>query len=330
VHENTCSTSFYGVKAIILNMNSSMVTEGMTVSGPKPRWLRRRLPHPGQSSTVMAAIKTRGLHTVCEEAHCPNQLECFGSGIATFLLLGPSCTRRCTFCSVDKSPVRKPDPGEPQRTAEAVAQMGLQFSVVTMVTRDDLPDGGAEHVARTIRAIHETCPGVGVEVLISDLRGNWHALEVVLAARPEVVNHNVETVPRLYPRVRPQADYPRSLELLSRASAFTPPVVTKSGLMLGLGEARKEVLNVMDDLRNVDCHALTLGQYLAPSRQHHPVARYIPPEEFAEYKAQAVARGFWGVASAPLVRSSYRAEEMYRTAFARLSARNPDSQTAAT
>lgn len=300
------------------------------VSGAKPGWLRRRLPHPGQSATVMAAIKTRGLHTVCEEAHCPNQLDCFASGTATFLLLGPSCTRRCTFCAVDKSPVRKPDSGEPRRTAEAVAQMGLRFSVVTMVTRDDLPDGGAEHVARTITAIHKTCPGVGVEVLISDLDGNWHALETVLAARPEVVNHNVETVPRLYPEVRPQAHYPRSLELMRRATASTPPVVTKSGLMLGLGEAREEVLTVMDDLRGAGCHVLTLGQYLTPSGQHHPVARYIPPEEFAEYEAQALARGFWGVASAPLVRSSYRAEELYRTAFARLSAGKPDSHTAAT
>ncbi len=277
----------------------------------------------------MAAIKTRGLHTVCEEAHCPNQLDCFGSGTATLLLLGPSCTRRCTFCAVDKSAVLKPDPEEAQRTAEAVAQMGLKFSVVTMVTRDDLPDGGAEHVALTVRAIHETCPGVGVEVLISDLGGNWHALETVLAARPEVVNHNVETVPRLYRQVRPQADYQRSLELLRRASASRPPVVTKSGLMLGLGEAREEVLTVMDDLRSAGCHLLTLGQYLAPSRHHHPVARYIPPKEFAEYEAQAFARGFCGVASAPLVRSSYRAEELYRTASVRLSATN-HNYTAAT
>ncbi|MCK4470176.1 MAG: lipoyl synthase, partial [Anaerolineae bacterium] len=159
----------------------------MAISRPKPAWLRRRLPPAGRSATVMAAIKNRGLHTVCEEAHCPNQLECFGSGTATFLLLGPSCTRRCTFCAVDKSPVHKPDPGEPARTGEAVAQMELKFSVVTMVTRDDLSDGGARHVARTVEIIHQNCPGVGVEVLISDLGGNWRALDTVLAAKPEVL-----------------------------------------------------------------------------------------------------------------------------------------------
>lgn len=291
----------------------------MAISRPKPAWLRRRLPPAGRSATVMAAIKNRGLHTVCEEAHCPNQLECFGSGTATFLLLGPSCTRRCTFCAVDKSPVHKPDPGEPARTGEAVAQMELKFCVVTMVTRDDLSDGGARHVARTVEIIHQNCPGVGVEVLISDLGGNWRALDTVLAAKPEVLNHNLETVPRLYPQVRPQADYRRSLELLSRAHAHAPPLVTKSGLMLGLGETKEEILTVMDHLREGGCHVLTLGQYLAPSELHHPVVRYIPPEEFAEYEAEALARGFYGTASAPLVRSSYRAEELYRTASSQLS-----------
>jgi lipoic acid synthetase len=291
----------------------------MAISRAKPVWLRRRLPPPGRSATVMAAIKNRGLHTVCEEAHCPNQLECFGTGTATFLLLGPSCTRRCTFCAVDKSPVHKPDPGEPARTGEAVAQMELKFSVVTMVTRDDLSDGGARHVARTIEIIHHKCPGVGVEILISDLGGNWRALDTVLAARPEVLNHNLETVPRLYPQVRPQADYQRSLDLLSRARAHVPPLVTKSGLMLGLGETKDEILTVMDDLREAGCHVITLGQYLAPSERHHPVVRYVPPEEFAEYEAHALARGFFGTASAPLVRSSYRAEELYRTASSQLS-----------
>jgi lipoic acid synthetase len=281
------------------------------MSQPKPAWLRRRLPPPGRSATVIAAIKNRGLHTVCEEAHCPNQLECFGLGTATFLLLGPSCTRRCTFCAVDKSPVRKPDPDEPARIGEAVAQMELKFCVVTMVTRDDLSDGGARHVARTIEIIHQKCPGVGVEVLISDLDGNWHALDTVLGARPEVLNHNLETVPRLYPLIRPQADYQRSLDLLSRARAHMPPLVTKSGLMLGLGETKEEVLTAMDNLREAGCHLLTLGQYLAPSERHHPVVRYIPPEEFAEYKAEALAHGFYGAASAPLVRSSYRAEALY-------------------
>lgn len=291
----------------------------MAISRPKPAWLRRRLPPPGRSAIVMAAIKNRGLQTVCEEAHCPNQLECFGSGTATFLLLGPSCTRRCTFCAVDKAPVHKPDPGEPARTAEAVAQMELKFCVMTMVTRDDLSDGGAQHIARTIEIIHYKCPGVGVEVLISDLGGNWRALEMVLDAKPEVLNHNLETVPRLYPQVRPQADYQRSLHLLSLAHAHMPPLVTKSGLMLGLGETKDEVLTVMNDLREAGGHVITLGQYLAPSERHHPVVRYVPPEEFAEYDAEALARGFCGTASAPLVRSSYRAEELYRTASNQLS-----------
>jgi lipoic acid synthetase len=281
------------------------------MSQPKPAWLRRRLPPPGRSATVIAAIRNRGLHAVCEEAHCPNQPECFGLGTATFLLLGPSCTRRCTFCAVDKSPVRKPDPDEPARIGEAVAQMELKFCVVTMVTRDDLSDGGARHVARTIEIIHQKCPGVGVEVLISDLDGNWRALDTVLGARPEVLNHNLETVPRLYPLIRPQADFQRSLDLLSRARAHMPPLVTKSGLMLGLGETKEEVLTAMDNLREAGCHLLTLGQYLAPSERHHPVVRYIPPEEFAEYKAEALAHGFYGAASAPLVRSSYRAEALY-------------------
>ena len=286
----------------------------MSLSGAKPPWLRRRLPPSGQSGAVVAAIKNRGLHTVCEEARCPNQLECFAAGTATFLLLGPSCTRRCTFCAVDKSPVHMPDPEEPLRTAEAVAEMKLQFCVVTMVTRDDLPDGGAQHVARTIEAIREKSPDSKIEVLISDLDGNWAALEVVLTAMPDVLNHNLETVPRLYSQVRPQANYQRSLQLLGRARSHAPSLVTKSGLMVGLGEQKDEVLEVMGDLRQAGCNVLTLGQYLAPSERHHPVVRYVPPEEFAEYEAHALQRGFNGVASAPLVRSSYRAGELYRTA----------------
>ena len=286
----------------------------MVVSGPKPSWLRRKIPASGHNATVMAAIKGRGLHTVCEEAHCPNQPECFSRGTATFLLLGPSCTRSCTFCAVDKSRIHPPDPGEPLRTAEAVAQMELNFCVVTMVTRDDLPDGGAKHVAQTIEAIRKVCPGVGIEVLISDFAGNWEALETVVAARPEVLNHNLETMLRLYPRVRPQADYRRSLEILSRASAHVPPIVIKSGLMLGLGEKKEEVHQTMDDLLEAGCRLLTLGQYLAPSDKHYPIFRYVPPEEFAYYEAQALARGFSGVASAPLVRSSYQAAQLYHTA----------------
>jgi lipoic acid synthetase len=182
-----------------------------------------------------------------------------------------------------------------------------------MVTRDDLSDGGAGHIARTVDAIRKECPGASVEILISDLGGNWGALETVLSARPEVLNHNIETVPRLYPEVRPQANYQRSLELLEQASAHVQPMVTKSGLMLGLGEMKEEVLEAMYDLRQAGCHLLTLGQYLPPSERHHPVMRYVPPEEFSEYEAGALSRGFYGVASAPLVRSSHRADELYRT-----------------
>ena len=286
----------------------------MVVSGPKPSWLRRKIPASGRNASVVAAVKGRGLHTVCEEAHCPNQMECFSRGTATFLLLGPSCTRHCTFCAIDKSRIHPPDPGEPLRIAQAADQMELNFCVVTMVTRDDLPDGGAAHVARTIEAIRKECPGAGIEILISDLAGNWDALKTVLAAGPEVLNHNLETVPRLYPQVRPMADYQRSLEILARAAAHVPSIVIKSGLMLGLGERKDEVLKAMDDLRESGCHLLTLGQYLAPSEKHHPVIRYVPPEEFVDYEAEAMNRGFSGVASGPLVRSSYQAAQLYKTA----------------
>ena len=193
--------------------------------------------------------------------------------------------------------------------------MELNFCVATMVTRDDLLDGGAVHIARTIEAIRKESPDIGIEVLISDLSGNREALETVLAARPEVLNHNLETVPRLYPTVRPQANYQRSLSLLTQASAHVPPMVTKSGLMLGLGEKKDEILQAMDDLRKAGCQLLTLGQYLAPSDQHHPIVRYVPPEEFDEYQGEALTRGFSGVASAPLVRSSYHAAQLYKTAL---------------
>jgi lipoic acid synthetase len=241
-------------------------------------------------------------------------MECFGRGTATFLLLGPSCTRHCTFCAVDKSVVRPVDPEEPVRIAKAVAQLELGFCVLTMVTRDDLPDGGAGHIVETVAAIRKERPRLGIEILISDLGGNWTAMDRVLEARPEVLNHNVETAPRLYPAVRPQADYQRSLELLARASSHTPPLVTKSGIMLGLGETREEVVATLRDIRSAGCRLLTLGQYLAPSERHHPVVRYVPPEEFAEYETLALDMGFSGVASSPFVRSSYQAGRLYEEA----------------
>ncbi len=314
----------HGLKylSLCLKIDHSIVgTDWIVISAPKPAWLRRRVPPQGDSATVRAALQGHGLHTVCVEAKCPNQMECFGRGTATFLLLGPHCTRKCTFCAVGKSEVRSVDPGEPEAVAQTVARLGLDFCVLTMVTRDDLPDGGAAHVAGTIAAIRRQAPDLGIEVLISDLGGNWGALNALLAVRPEVLNHNVETVPRLYAEVRPQADYRRSLELLSRASSYNPPVVTKSGVMLGLGEQRREVLSTLRDIRDAGCRLLTLGQYLAPSERHHPVVRYVPPEEFEEYADSAKALGFEAVASSPFVRSSYHAGSLYGQACGRAGSR---------
>ena len=286
----------------------------MSTLNQKPPWLRKKIPASGHSLEVLATIKEGALHTVCSEAKCPNQMECFSKGNATFLLLGPNCTRSCRFCAVGKHLTSTPDPGEPVRIAQAVAKMGVKFCVLTMVTRDDLPDGGASHVAHTINAVRTECPGVGIEVLISDMAGNHEALRSVIDAKPEVLNHNVETVPRLYPTVRPQADYKRSIELLAASNQIAPGIPTKSGIMLGIGETREEVLQVMDDLIGIGCRLLTMGQYLAPSGYHHPVVRYLPPDEFAELKSVAESRGFSAVASSPFVRSSYRAGLLYEQA----------------
>ena len=279
---------------------------------PKPPWLRRRLATAGSSGMVQASLAASGLFTVCQEAQCPNQGECYGRGEATLLLLGPSCTRRCTFCAVSKVRPSPPDPEEPAKAAHVASEMGLTYVVLTMVTRDDLPDGGAAHVAATIEALHQALPGVGVEALISDLGGSADYLQTVLAAGPRVLNHNLETVPRLYGELRPQARYHRSLEVLGRAA--DAGALTKSGLMLGLGESRDELLAVFDDLLATGCRMLTLGQYLAPSREHHPVVRYVPPEEFDSLREDALARGFVAVASGPYVRSSYQAGELWRQA----------------
>jgi lipoic acid synthetase len=269
---------------------------------------------------VESILGQEGLHTVCREAHCPNRGECHGRGEATFLLLGPDCTRACAFCAVSHKKPSAPDAGEAVRVARAAQDLGLKFVVLTMVSRDDLVDGGAAQVAAALQAIKKRLPDVGQEVLISDLGGNPHALEVVLEAEPQVLNHNLETVPRLYPAVRPQADYQRSLQVLVRAARHRPRLITKSGLMLGLGEEPSEVAEVLTDLRKVGCQALTLGQYLAPSRRHHPVARYVPPEEFDRYARMAREMGFSAVACGPLVRSSYRAGELWAQARQALSA----------
>ncbi len=278
----------------------------------KPEWLKRRLPTDKAFVAVRELIEKGRLHTVCQEAKCPNIWECFSQQTATFLIMGGRCTRNCGFCSVATGEPEPLDPGEPARVAAAAAKMGLTYVVVTSVTRDDLPDGGAAHFAATIREIRARIPRAGIEVLIPDLAGDRAALAAVLAARPDVLNHNIETVPRLYPRVRPLADYRRSLELLRRARDFDAAPATKSGLMLGLGEQAEEVRRTLEDLRRVDCRILTLGQYLQPSPRHLEVAAYVTPEEFERWRREALDLGFDEVASGPFVRSSYHAGERFK------------------
>jgi lipoic acid synthetase len=252
------------------------------------------------------------LHTVCQEAHCPNIAGCFGQGTATFMILGDACSRGCRFCTVKRGKPAVVDPREPERVAEAAAQLGLKHLVVTSVTRDDLPDGGARHFAATIQAARRWSPGMVVEVLIPDFGGSQKSLDTVLAAEPDILNHNLETVGSLYPRVRPGADYQRSLGVLARTKAQSPRMVTKSGLMLGLGERTTEVMRTFYDLRQAQCDLLTLGQYLQPTDRQLLVERYVPPSEFDGYRAKAEGLGFRGVAAGPLVRSSHRAEELWR------------------
>jgi lipoic acid synthetase len=278
----------------------------------KPPWLKRRLPTDSSFQEVRGLIEKGRLHTVCQEAKCPNIWECYAHQTATFLIMGSRCTRNCRFCSVTPGPPEPLDPQEPARVAEAAARMGLKYAVVTSVTRDDLPDGGAAHFAATIREIRRRVPGTQVEVLIPDFQGDRPALLIVLEARPDVLNHNIESVPRLYPQVRPQADYLRSLALLKRARDFDSGLATKSGLMLGLGEEAQEVRHTLQDLRAADCRILTLGQYLQPSPEHLPVIRYVTPEEFENWRTSALQMGFAEVASGPFVRSSYHARESFQ------------------
>lgn len=278
-----------------------------------PPWMRKRLPPPGQSGRVLATLDELGLSTVCREARCPNQAECHARGTATFLILGDRCTRSCGFCAIGQGQAQRPRADEPEAVAQAAARLGLRHVVVTSVTRDDLSDGGAEHFARTIRAIRVAAPQAAVEVLTSDFAGNAAALAAVLAARPDVFNHNVETVPRLYPRVRPQGEYSRSLALLAAAAAWRgsageePPAV-KSGLMVGLGENDDEVDAVLRDLRDSGCKTVTVGQYLAPTDRHLPVARYVTPERFDRWRQLGNELGLQAVLAGTYVRSSYRAE----------------------
>ena len=279
--------------------------------GRKPPWLTLRLPTGPAYEQVMSLLRNSKLNTVCEEAHCPNQWECFSCRTATFLILGPYCTRHCRFCAIEPGPLGPPDPEEPNRVAEAARSLGLRYVVVTSVTRDDLADGGASSFAATIRAIKAQQPDVLVEVLIPDFQGNAAALATVLAAQPDVLNHNLETIPRLYPSVRPEAVYERSLEVLRRAKSWTPALPVKSGLMLGLGESPQEIRWSCQDLLEAGCSLLTLGQYLQPSPRHLPVERYLPPEEFDNWQRIASEMGFSRVASGPLVRSSYHARDLY-------------------
>ena len=284
--------------------------------GRLPPWFKQKFADPMIMSSMKGLLDAQRLHTICESAHCPNIGKCFSHGTATFLILGDVCTRHCTFCAVKKGHPSPVDEEEPRHLLEAVERLGLSYVVITSVTRDDLADGGALQFARTIRLLHGNRKDAIVEVLIPDFRGSVAALKMVIEARPEVINHNVETVPRLYPEVRLGADYDRSLELLFMVKKLDSKIVTKSGLMLGLGETKTEVIEVMSDLREADCDLLTIGQYLQPSPKHHPVVRFISPEEFAEYESIGKDMGFAQVASAPLVRSSFRAAELYARAKA--------------
>ena len=282
----------------------------------KPVWLRRKLPDPEALKKMRGLLQRFALNTVCEGALCPNQGECFGQGTATFLILGRTCTRNCTFCAIpSEEHPPAPDPGEPDRIAQAAAELGLTHVVITSVTRDDLEDGGSSHFATTVKALKKRNPQIVVEVLIPDFQGSPTALGKVVESDPDIINHNLETVPRLYPEVRPQAMYSRSIDLLKMVKGFNPGKITKSGLMLGLGEEKEEVLQVMANLQSVSCDLLTLGQYLQPSGRHHAVVRYIPPEEFEELRRKGEEMGFRGVFSAPLVRSSFHAAEVFGKIF---------------
>jgi lipoic acid synthetase len=278
----------------------------------KPHWLRRRLPSGPEYEEVRVLIKKGRLHTVCQEAACPNQFECFSNHTATFLIMGDRCSRNCRFCNIESSAIIEPlDPNEPARIADAVQQLNLRYIVITSVTRDDLPDGGAAHFAATIHEVRRRQPDSSIEVLVPDFLGDAAALRTVLDASPDVLNHNVETVPRLYPQVRPQADYSRSLALLEAVSRHRPDIPPKSGLMVGLGERSQEILQTLLDLRCSGCRFLTIGQYLQPTSDHLPVQRYVTPEEFKQLGDEARAMGFEAVACGPFVRSSYHAREMY-------------------
>ncbi len=286
-------------------------------AGPLPPWLRVKIKKAALTEQTGRRLGCHGVATVCERAHCPNIGECYSRGTATFLIMGTVCTRNCRFCAIDSGRPEPLDPDEPQRVAEAVADLGLDFVVVTSVTRDDLPDGGAGHFAATIRAIRGRLPEAGIEVLTPDFSGDTSALRQVLEAKPTVFNHNVETVPRLQPEIRPQADYDRSLGMLAAAHQIAPPIPTKSGLIVGMGETADETRQTMTDLAGAGVSILTIGQYLQPTRRHRPVSRYVPPDEFALYEQWGRQTGLAYVLSGPFVRSSYHAAEAAQAVLAK-------------
>ena len=288
---------------------------------PVPTWLKELVGknkaalRSAQALRAEDSISAHALHTVCHAAHCPNRRECFNCGDATFMILGDICTRGCRFCAVDKKRPLPPDPAEPQRVADAIKEWNIRYAVLTMPTRDDLSDGGASHFAQVLNAIHTCTPAVKTEPLISDLHGNKDALQLILNAHPDVLAHNVETVAPLYAQVRIGADYTRTLTLLETSKKLAPGVSTKTGFMVGLGETSAQITQLMKDLRGVGVDLLTIGQYLAPSVAHYPVARYPEPAEYEAWKQEALSLGFKAIASGPLVRSSYHAGLLYKQAW---------------
>ncbi|MBW2492739.1 MAG: lipoyl synthase [Deltaproteobacteria bacterium] len=277
----------------------------------RPHWLKQRLPAESIYGNIGTLINKANVHTVCQEARCPNIWECFSRKTATFMIMGDRCTRNCRFCAVAFGPKHRPDPEESLRIAGMVQKLKLDYVVITSVTRDDIPDGGASFFARTVKEIRRKVPHVRVELLIPDLQGNKDALRIITEVRPDVLNHNIETVPRLYPTVRPEAVYRRSLNLLKQAVTFDSTIIAKSGLMLGFGEQPEEILNTLKDLCNAGCQLVTMGQYLQPTKTHLPVERYLPPKEFDNWRKIALEMGFVEAASGPFVRSSYHAKNLY-------------------
>jgi lipoic acid synthetase len=292
----------------------------VVMPGKHPEWLKRKAPDPAVLARMKTMLDGLSLFTVCESAQCPNQGECFAQGTVTFLILGDICTRNCRFCAVKKGHPLSLDPLEPQNVALAVKKLGLKHAVITSVTRDDLPDGGAGHFARTVKAIQQASPQTTIEVLIPDFQGSPDALKTVVASSPEIINHNVETISRLYSKVRPKASYNRSLNLLRAVKSISGKTLTKSGIMVGLGEKHDEVVTVMEDLRAAGCDSLTIGQYLPPSPNHYRLARYVTPPEFQEYQSLAEKMGFCSVASGPFVRSSFNAANLYQRMVTRSAA----------